>query len=173
MDLFVKKIDIINVIWIQQVRFNRKWDKLENFDLHSNLIPISFIYIDIHPSERYFRPIILESSISNNQDLLKRNPLIQVHEKPLLSNVISSSSNELFSAFTYISSPKVPTKKPTHNDQSSTSADSGVHSTYTQSPRCPLHNISFDRSLITNQTNPLYEAYDEIVFPKPEQYSLV
>jgi hypothetical protein len=126
-----------------------------------------------NPSERYFRPIILESSISDNQDPLKRNPLIQIREKPLLSNIVSSSQAELFSAFTYISSPKIATNKFSHNDQSSSSADSGVHSTYTQSPRCPLHHIPFDRSLLTNQNNPLYETYDEIIFPRPEQYSLV
>ncbi len=93
------------------------------------------------PSERYFCPIILESSLSNDQDPLKRNP-----KKFLLTNNLSTVSS---------------------------SADSGVHSSYNQSPRCPLHNISFDR---TNQDNLLYATYDETKsqsYKHHHQYSLV
>jgi hypothetical protein len=103
-----------------------------------------FFYIDTHPpavpSERYFCPIILESSLPNDQDPLKRSP-----KKLLLTNNLSTVSS---------------------------SADSGVHSSYNQSPRCPLHNISFDR---TNQDNLLYTTYDETNFQSytPHQYSLV
>ncbi|CAF4454059.1 unnamed protein product, partial [Adineta steineri] len=89
-------------------------------------------------TERYFRPVILENSLSNEQDLLKRNPLIQIPDKSLLPNVhytISPSHTAIFSAFTYVSSSsssKPKTKKSSHNDQSSSSADSGVHSSDTQ-----------------------------------------
>ncbi|CAF0823910.1 unnamed protein product [Rotaria sp. Silwood1] len=142
---------------------------------------------DIHPSitscERYFRPINLESSLSNDQNSLKRNPLTNYSEKYLLPNIVStvsSSENKLFSAFTYISTSNPITKKISNHDQSLSSADSGVHSSYTQSPRCPLHNFSFDHSLLTNQDNPLYATYDEKFFQetnsdsyKHQQYSLV
>jgi hypothetical protein len=103
------------------------------------------------PSERYFRPIILESSLTNNSESLKRNPLVQIPPQCLLSNppqqsssvlsTVSSSHGELFSAFTFVSPSKqttLNTKKLSFNhilaDQSSSSADSGVHSSYTQSP---------------------------------------
>jgi hypothetical protein len=59
---------------------------------------------------------------------------------------------------------------PEHNRKNlllstvSSSADSGVHSSYAQSPRSHLHNISID------QDNPLYETYDQT---RDHQYSLV
>ncbi|CAF3590109.1 unnamed protein product [Rotaria sordida] len=142
---------------------------------------------DIHPSitssERYFRPIILESSLSNDQNSLKRNPVRKNSEKYLLSNIlstVSSSENKLCSDFTYISTSKPIRKKISNHDQSLSSADSGVHSSYTQSPRCPLHNFSFDHSSLTNQNNSLYATYDTTSFQKTnsnsyrqQQYSLV
>ena len=106
-------------------------------------------------SERYFRPIVLESSSVNNQDGSKRHPLVQIPSTCLSTNqyqfpqpssnilsTISSSQSELFSAFTYVPSSKQTTlntkKYSNHNpilaDQSSSSADSGVHSSFTQSP---------------------------------------
>jgi hypothetical protein len=108
----------------------------------------------IHPSttssERYFRPIILESSLIDNQESLNRNPLVQIplsnpcQPPPTILSTISSSQGELFSAFTYVPPSKqttLNTKKFSYNnnnhilaDQSSSSADSGVHSSYTQSP---------------------------------------
>jgi len=103
-----------------------------------------FIHIDTRPStvpsERYFCPIILESSSTNDQDPLTRNP-----KKLLLTNNLSTVSS---------------------------SADSGVHSSYTQSPRCPVRNVSFDR---TNPNNSLYVTYDETNLQphKHRQYSLV
>ncbi|CAF1446454.1 unnamed protein product [Adineta steineri] len=132
-------------------------------------------------TERYFRPIILENSLSNEQDLLKRNPLIQIPDKSLLPNVhytISPSHTEIFSAFTYVSSSsssKPKTKKSSHNDQSSSSADSGVHSSDTQSPRYHLHNFTFDHSILTNQNDPLYVTYDETTTEssRHQHYSLV
>lgn len=114
--------------------------------------------IDLHPSttssERYFRPIILESSLDKNSESSKRNPLVQMPSTYLLSNpyhalqppssvlsTISSSQGELFSAFTCVPPSKQITlnsKKISNNhilaDQSSSSADSGVHSSFTQSP---------------------------------------
>ncbi|CAF4143011.1 unnamed protein product [Rotaria sp. Silwood2] len=142
---------------------------------------------DIRPSitssERYFRPIILESSLSNDQNSLKRNPVTNNSEKYLLPNIlstVSSTENRLFSAFTYVSTSKPITKKFSNNDQSLSSEDSGVHSSYTQSPRCPLHNFLFDHSLLANQDNPLYATYDESLFQdansdsyRHQQYSLV
>ena len=98
-------------------------------------------------SERYFRPIILESSLADHQESLKRPPLVQI---PLLNphlpcssilSTISSSQGELISAFTSVRPSKqttLNTKKFSFNhqlaDQSSSSADSGVHSSFTQSP---------------------------------------
>jgi len=78
-------------------------------------------------------------------------------------------------------------------DQSSSSADSGVHSSYTQSPiikhsfrKCQLHGFSFDRPLSANedQDKHFYATYDQHSSflrhePTPnrhhqqEQYSLV
>ncbi|CAF2527441.1 unnamed protein product [Rotaria sp. Silwood2] len=143
-------------------------------------------------SERYFRPIILESSSLNNQESLKRNPLVQMPPTYLLSNpvqpsssvlsTISSSQGELFSAFTYVPPSKQMTfniKKSSNNinnhilaDQSSSSADSGVHSSFTQSPitkhsfrKCHLHGFSFDRPSSANANNDpekhLYATYDQ------------
>jgi hypothetical protein len=157
------------------------------------------------PSERYFRPIILESSLLDHQESLKRNPLVQIPAQCLLSNppqqsssvlsTVSSSQGELFSAFTYVPPSKhttLNTKKFSHNhilaDQSSSSADSGVHSSYTQSPiikhsfrkyvyllnfifninlssfRCQLHGFSFDRPSSVNdnedQDKHFYATYD-------------
>ena len=106
--------------------------------------------IDLRPSttssERYFRPIILESSLTDASESLKRNPLVQMPcqhpsqpSSSILSTISSSSQGELSSAFTYVP-PTKQTKKfslhPNHHfaDQSSSSADSGVHSSYTQSP---------------------------------------
>jgi len=98
-------------------------------------------------SERYFRPIILESSLIDNQESLKRNPLVQISRSnqsqpsSTILSTVSSSQGELFSAFTYVPPSKqttLNTKKISYNhilaDQSSSSADSGVHSSYTQSP---------------------------------------
>ncbi len=171
---------------------------------------------DLRPSttssERYFRPIILESSLMDNQESLKRNPLVQIplsnhsHPSQPLSNVlstVSSSQGELSSAFTYVPRSKQtstfnPKKFSYHNnnnhilaDQSSSSADSGVHSSYTQSPiikhsfrkyvyyrnfflknnllnqffRCQLHGFSFDRPLSANanedQDKHFYATYDQ------------
>lgn len=122
-------------------------------------IRITLLFIDHRPSttssERYFRPIILESSSLDSQESLKRNPLVQIPQTYLLPtqyqppqpttsvlSTISSSQGELFSAFTYVPSAKQTgfnTKKSSNNnhlfaDQSSSSADSGVHSSFTQSP---------------------------------------
>lgn len=103
------------------------------------------------PSERYFRPIILESASLNPNECFSRNPLVPM---PLNSynlppgpssalSTVSSSQGELFSAFTSVPPSKhttLNTKKHHHHhhpiltDQSSSSADSGVHSSYTQSP---------------------------------------
>ncbi|CAF0794841.1 unnamed protein product [Rotaria sordida] len=171
-------------------------------------------------SERYFRPIILESSLLNNQESLKRNPLVQIPSTYLLSNpvqpsssilsTISSSQGELFSAFTYVVPSKqmtFNTKKSSNNnnhvlaDQSSSSADSGVHSSFTQSPiikhsfrKCHLHGFSFDRPSSAHANDDpdkhLYATYDQhFAFlrgttshhlnkeshrhPQQEQYSLV
>jgi hypothetical protein len=76
------------------------------------------------PSQRYFCPIILESSLPEHQELNRR--------KFFIANNLSTVSS---------------------------SADSGVHSTYTQSPRYPL-----------DQDNTLYATYDETRY---HQYSLV
>lgn len=119
----------------------------------------SIFQIDLRPSttpsERYFRPIILESSSLDNEEACKRNPLVQIPSQYSLSNqqhppqastsvlsTVSSSQGELFSAFTLVPTSKqttLNTKKYSNNnhilaDQSSSSADSGVHSSYTQSP---------------------------------------
>ncbi|UJR10325.1 hypothetical protein I4U23_014531 [Adineta vaga] len=136
-----------------------------------------------HPSttssERYFRPIILKSSSTNEQDLSRRNPLIQISEKSILPNIhytVSSSPTELFSAFTYVSTSKSTSRKCCPNDQSSSSADSGVHSSDTQSPRCLLHNFSFDQSSsLTNPRNVLYATYEETTTDSSpcQHYSLV
>ncbi|CAF4911170.1 unnamed protein product [Rotaria sp. Silwood1] len=142
-------------------------------------------------SERYFRPIILESSSLNNQESLKRNPLVQIPPTYLLSNpaqpsssvlsTISSSQGELFSAFTYVPPSKhitFNTKKSSNNnnhilaDQSSSSADSGVHSSFTQSPitkhsfrKCHLHGFTFDRPSSAHANDDpekhLYATYDQ------------
>lgn len=100
-------------------------------------------------SERYFRPIILESSLIDNQETLKRNPLVQIpltnpsQSSTKILSTISTSQGELFSAFTYVppsskqttlNTKKCSQNNHTLNDQSSSSADSGVHSSYTQSP---------------------------------------
>ena len=111
------------------------------------------------PSERYFRPIILESSSLHHHhpECFQQNPLVQIpstcpasnpyhhHLPPAATSVlstVSSSQGELFSAFTFVPQSKhtsLNTKKFSTNnhvlaDQSSSSADSGVHSSYTQSP---------------------------------------
>ncbi|CAF3435968.1 unnamed protein product [Rotaria socialis] len=121
---------------------------------------------DRHPSttssERYFRPIILESSLFNDQN--SSNPCPRPIEKHSLTNIlsaVSSSESKLFSAFVYVSTSKPITKKMSNNDHSLSSADSGVHSSYTQSPRCQLHHFSYDHSLLSKQDNPLYATYDE------------
>ncbi|CAF3429449.1 unnamed protein product [Rotaria socialis] len=129
---------------------------------HSNILTDS---LDLRPSttssERYFRPIILESSALDDQESSKRNPLVQIPSTCFVSNqyqppqpsssvlsTISSSQGEIFSAFTYVPPAKQAafhTKKLSNNnnnnnnnhilaDQSSSSADSGVHSSFTQSP---------------------------------------
>ncbi|CAF0912627.1 unnamed protein product, partial [Adineta ricciae] len=126
-------------------------------------------------SERYFRPIILKSSTTNESDLSRRNPLIQIPEKPVLSNIhcpATSCANEFFSAFTYVSA----SRKCSHNDQSSSSADSGIHSFDTQSPRCLLHNFAFDQSSsVTNPRSALYATYEETTTDSSpcQHYSLV
>ena len=111
-------------------------------------------------------------------------------------STVSSSQGELFSAFTYVPSSKQATlntkKFPHHNpmlaDQSSSSADSGVHSSSTQSPivkhslrqydlssllflsylvpfRCQVHGFSFDRPSSAhahdNQDTHFYATYDQ------------
>ena len=112
------------------------------------------------PSERYFRPIILESSALHHHhpECFQHNPLVQIpstysaanpyHPQPpplpaaSVLSTVSSSQGELFSAFTFVPQSKhtsLNTKKFSTNnhvlaDQSSSSADSGVHSSYTQSP---------------------------------------
>ena len=113
---------------------------------------LKFFLIEFRPSttssERYFRPIILESSLIDHQESLKRNPLVQIpfsnplHPPSSILSTISSSQGELSSAFTSVPPSKqttLNTKKFSYNhhilaDQSSSSADSGVHSSYTQSP---------------------------------------
>ena len=106
--------------------------------------------LDLRPSttssERYFRPIILESCLTDNPESPKRNPLVQMpshHPSQPSSSVlstISSSQGELSSsAFTYVPPSKQLKKFSFHHnhhlaDQSSSSADSGVHSSYAQSP---------------------------------------
>ncbi|CAF1590596.1 unnamed protein product, partial [Adineta ricciae] len=144
------------------------------------------------PSERYFRPIILESSSLDNEEACKRNPLVQIPSQYSLSNqqhppqasssvlsTVSSSQGELFSAFTLVPSSKqttLNTKKYSNNnhilaDQSSSSADSGVHSSYTQSPitkhsyrKCHTHGFSYDRPSSADanddQEKHLYATYD-------------
>ncbi len=149
----------------------------EIFRLVKSLI---FFWIDLRPSttpsERYFRPIILESSLLDNQESLKRNPLVQIPATYLLPNqyhppqapssvlsTVSSSQGELSSAFTHVPSAKqttLNTKKFSNNhilaDQSSSSADSGVHSSYTQSP---IIKHSFRKYV----KNPIYQ-HSELIF---------
>ena len=87
--------------------------------------------------------------MDDHHESLKRNPLVQIplpHPSQPPSSVlstVSSSQGELSSAFTYVPPSKqttLNTKKLAFNnshmlaDQSSSSADSGVHSSYTQSP---------------------------------------
>lgn len=166
---------------------------------------IEIFQLDLRPSttssERYFRPIILESCLTDNPDSPKRNPLVQIpshHPSQPSSSVlstISSSQGELSSsAFTYVPPAKQLKKFSFHHnhhlaDQSSSSADSGVHSSYAQSPitkhsfakyvlvhsypmvehsfilRCQLHGFSFDRPLSANgnddQDKHFYATYDQ------------
>lgn len=132
---------------------------------------ILFWHSDFRPSttssERYFRPIILESALSDHPESLKRHPLVQMpsinSHLPCSSilSTISTSQNELFSAFTSVPPSKqatLNTKKFSYNhhlaDQSSSSADSGVHSSFTQSP-ITKHSfrksvLSFPSSLLCN-----------------------
>ncbi|UJR35713.1 hypothetical protein I4U23_028463 [Adineta vaga] len=145
------------------------------------------------PSERYFRPIILESSSLDNEEACKRNPLVQIPPQCSLSNqypppqqasssvlsTVSSSQGELSSAFTLVPSSRqttLNTKKFSNNnhifaDQSSSSADSGVHSSFTQSPitkhsfrKCHPHGFSYDRPSSADANNDqekhLYATYD-------------
>jgi hypothetical protein len=146
----------------------------------------------------------------NNPEAPARNPLVQMPSKcstlhqgyppsqapSSVLSTVSSSQGELFSAFTYVPSSKQATlnakKFPNHNpmlaDQSSSSADSGVHSSSTQSPivkhslrqydlvfllfllsampfRCQVHGFSFDRpSSAHAHDNPdthFYATYDQ------------
>ncbi|CAF1443327.1 unnamed protein product, partial [Adineta steineri] len=165
----------------------------ENKHAHCLIDPID-LRPSTTPSERYFRPIILESSALANQESLKRNPLVQIPTTTcILSNqyqsfqapssvlsTVSSSQGELFSAFTHVPSSKQTTlntkKISNHNhilaDQSSSSADSGVHSSYTQSPiikhsfrKCHFHGFLFDRPSSANTSDDhdkhLYATYDQ------------
>lgn len=115
-------------------------------------------------SDRYFRPIIVESSVPSDQNPLKPSPRKENSDNNSFSNVlstVSSPGNKHFSPFVYVSTARPIGKKISHNNHSLSSADSGVHSSFNQSPRCPLHNSTYDHSLLPNQDNPLYATYDE------------
>ena len=132
------------------------------------------------PSERYFRPIILESSLADHHQSLKRNPLVQISLPPSSSSssqppssvlsAVSSSQGELFSAFTYVPPSKqttLNTKKFSFNnnhilaDQSSSSADSGVHSSYTQSP-ITKHSFRKYVSSFSSSFPSMFEIYSQM-----------